>query len=169
MFELNYRIVHNEYDDFVGQHGFLQIKCNDCIYGEIYPKEIEMVMDKVPLYDWLERLVKVINYLMTKDYVALSDVESYNTWIVFQKRNKKVVISILKAKKEQGSQDIEFFLKDPEAGEWINQTVSFEQLQQEVMEKARAYIKDILINNKENELAVKIKKSFEEILRYLPI
>lgn len=132
MFELNYRIVHNEYDDFVGQHGFFQIKCNDCI-------------------------------------VALSDVESYNTWIVFQKRNEKVIISILKAKKEQSSQDIEFLLKDPEAGEWINQTVFFEQLQQEVMEKGRAYIKDILINNKENELVVKIKESFEEILRYLPI
>ena len=27
MFELYYRVVHSEYDDFVGQNGFFQIKC----------------------------------------------------------------------------------------------------------------------------------------------
>ena len=79
MFELNYRIVHSEYDDFIGQNGFFQIKCNECIYGEIYPKELETIMDKVSLYDWFERLARVIKYLMTKDYVAISDVESYIT------------------------------------------------------------------------------------------
>lgn len=79
MFELYYRVVHSEYDDFVGQNGFFQIKCNECKYGEIYPKELETVMDKVSLYDWFERLARVIKYLSLKDYVALSDVESYNT------------------------------------------------------------------------------------------
>ena len=38
MFQLDYRIVHSEYDDFIGQNGFLQIKCNECKYGEIYPR-----------------------------------------------------------------------------------------------------------------------------------
>lgn len=165
MFEIDYRIVLNEYDDFIGQHGFFQIKCNDYIYGEMYPKEIETVMDKGSLYDWFERLAKVINYLMTTEYVALSDVESFNTWIVFQKRNDKVIISILKEKKESGSQDIEFFLKNPESGEWVNQVVSFEQLRQEVIEKGRAYIKNILINNKENELVIEMQKKFEEMLK----
>lgn len=49
MFELDYRVVLNEYDDFVGQHGFFQIKCNDYIYGEMYPRAIEEFMDKVSL------------------------------------------------------------------------------------------------------------------------
>ena len=35
MFELYYRVVHSEYDDFVGQNGFFQIKCNECKYGEM--------------------------------------------------------------------------------------------------------------------------------------
>ena len=43
---------------------FFQIKCNECIYGEIYPKELETIMDKVSLYDWFERLARVIKYLM---------------------------------------------------------------------------------------------------------
>ena len=125
MFELDYRIVRNEYDDFAGQHGFFQIKCNGNIYGEIYPEEIEAVMDKVSIYDWFERMAKVSRYLTVKNYVALSDVESYNTWIVFKKSNEKVIISILKTAKEQGSHAIEFFLRDPVAGEWIDQVVSW--------------------------------------------
>ncbi len=144
MFELNYRIVPNEYDDFVGQNGFFQIKCNGYIYGEIYPQEIEEFMDKVSLYDWFERMAKVIKSLMIKDYVALSDVESYNTWIVFEKRNEDVIISIVKALKEQGSHDVEFSLKDPKDGKWINQIISFEQLKREVIKKGREYIKNII-------------------------
>ncbi len=166
MFELNYRIIHGEYDDFVGQHEFFQIKCNDYVYGEMYPKEIEEIMDKVSLYDWFERLAKVIKNLMTKDYVALSDVESYNTWIVFQKRNEEVVISTVKAKKEQGSHDIEFELREPEAGEWTNQTISFKQLEKEIIEKGEEYIKNILSTNKENILTDKIKQEFDEITSY---
>ena len=50
-----------------------------------------------------------------------------------KKTNEKVIISILKTVKEQGSHDIEFFLRDPVASEWIDQVVGFEQLQQEVI------------------------------------
>ena len=164
MFEIAYRIVHSEYDDFMGQHGFFQIKCNDYIYGEMYPREIESVMAKVSLYDWFERLAKVIKNLMTKDFVALSDVESYNTWIAFQRRNEEVIISIAKAKKEQGSHDIEFFLTKPEAGEWTNQAISFEQMKQEIVEKGKEYIKNIESANKEHILVDSIKKRFDDII-----
>lgn len=163
MFELDYRIVHNEYDDFAGQHGFFQIRCNNYIYGEIYPEEIEGIMDKVSLYDWFERLAKVIKGLLTKDYVALSDVESYNTWIVFQKKNDEVIISIVKAKKEQGSHDIESFVRDPEAGEWMNQVIDFEQLKREVIEKGKEYVNSILLANKENNSFDKLRRAFDAI------
>lgn len=163
MFEINYRIVRSEYDDFVGQHGFFQIKCNGYIYGEIYPKEIEEVMEKVSLYDWFERLAKVIRNLMEKDYVVLSDVESFNTWIEFQRRSEEVVISIIKAKKEQGSHDIEFYLREPMDGEWTNQAVNFEQLKKEIIEKGKEYIQNISLFDKENLIVDKVKKKFDEI------
>ena len=35
------------------------ILSNECIYGEIYPKELETIMDKVSLYDWFERLATI--------------------------------------------------------------------------------------------------------------
>lgn len=167
MFELDYRIVHSEYDDFVGQHGFFQIKCNGFLYGEIYPNEVEVVMDKVSLYDWFERLAKVAKDLMTRDYVVLSDVESYNTWIEFQKRDNKLIISIIKAKKEQGSHDIEFEIGEAVAGEWTNQTISFIQFKGEVVEKGKKYIQDILSFNKENILIDKIRQEFDEIIQQI--
>lgn len=166
MFELDYRIVKSEYDDFVGQNGFFQIRCNGFCYGEIYSREIEAVMDKVSIYDWFERLAKVINILMIKEYVALSDVESYNTWIEFKKRNEDVEISIVKAKKEQGSHEIEFALKGVEAGEWIDQGANFNQIKSEILKKGKEYIKYIDINNKENILVEKIKRAYEEIESY---
>lgn len=161
MFELTYKIVHSEYDDFVGQNGFLQIKCNECKYGEIYPKELEMIMDKVSLYDWFERLVRVVRYLTTKDYVALSDVESYNTWIEFHRKKEDVIISIVKAEKEQGSHDIEFNLKEPIAGEWQKQVIYYRQLKAEIIEKTREYVEFITYNNTENLKVDKMKETLK--------
>lgn len=163
MFQLDYRIVHSEYDDFIGQNGFLQIKCNECKYGEIYPRNVEMIMDKVSLYDWFERFARVIKYLMTKDYVVLSDVESYNTWIEFRRENEYVIVSIIKAKKEEGSHDIEFNLEDTIAGEWEKQVVCYRQLKTEIIEKLRGYVAFITTSNTENS---KIEK-LSEILKSL--
>ncbi len=164
MFKLDYRIVHSEYDDFIGQNGFLQIKCNDCKYGEIYPKELETIMDKVSLYDWFERLVRVLKNLMTKDYVALSDVESYNTWIEFFRKNEEEVeISIVKAEKEQGSRDIEFLLKEPIEGEWAHQIISYNQLKAEIIKNVGQYIDFIVTCNTENLNIMDINKIKENL------
>ncbi len=163
MFTLDYRIVQSEYDDFVGENGFLQIQCNECKYGEMYPEELETIMDKVSLCDWFDRLVRVVKNLMTKDYVVLSDAESYNTWIEFLKKNEEVVISIVKAKKEQGSRDIEFYLRESIVGEWADQVISFSQLKTEIIEKAREYIEIITLSNKENLEIIKIKENLDAL------
>ncbi|MBQ5560021.1 MAG: hypothetical protein IIT46_09640 [Lachnospiraceae bacterium] len=127
MFEVEYRIVNSEYDEYIGQNGFLKIRCNNCSYGEIYPKEIEEFMDKVSLFDWFYRLIKVVEYLETKEYVALSDVESYNTWIVFKRINENVEISVVKAKKKDNSRDIEFELEEISDGDLEKQIVVYKQ------------------------------------------
>lgn len=163
MFKLEYRIVLSDDDDFEGQNGFLQIKCNDYKYGEMYPKELETVMDKVSLFDWFERLIKVVKYLLTEDYVVLSDVESYNIWIEFQKSSEEVMISVVKAKKELGTQDIEFILGEPVEREWTVSQISYNQLKMEVVNKASEYIAYVVANNKSSSID-KIKEELEEIL-----
>ena len=65
----------------------------------------------------------------------------------------------------QGSQDIEFYLRDPIAGKWTDQIVSFRQLKREVVEKASKYIEIINISNTENIEIVNIKKNLEILQR----
>ena len=47
----------------------------------------------------------------------------------------------------------------------MNQTVGFEQLRQEVIEKGKAYINNILMNNNDNELVIEKQKNYEEVLK----
>ena len=162
MFKINYRIIANDYDDFIGQNGFFQIKCNGYDYGEIYPKEIEEVMEKTSLYDWFERLTRVVKNLETKEYVVLSDVESYNTWIEFEKRDSQIIISIIEAKKEQGSQDIEFHLVEAKPSDWTNQVVDFYQLKEEISRKGKEYIESVIAFNADNKTIIaKIQREFQ--------
>ena len=167
MFKLDYIIVHTEYDDFFGQNGFFQFKCNDYIYGDMYPKELEEVMDKVSLYNWFERMNRTIKNLETKKYVALSDVESYNTWIEFRRKGRELVISLIKAEKKQNSSDIEFAIDESTAGEWVNQVVDYSQFRQEIIEKTGEYIKYIVSNDSVKLDIDKIKRDFDvSIMKY---
>jgi hypothetical protein len=164
MFELDYKIIHGEHDEFIGQNGFFQIKCNDCTYGEIYPEELETIMETVSLYDWFGRQARVVDYLSTKKYVALSDVDSFNTWITFRRANDEIIVSVVKAEKENGSHDIEFSLKNPIPGAWNEQVIGYEQMKIELTKKLRMYMECISSSNKGNPQVSKIYKNFLQIL-----
>lgn len=159
MFELNYRVIQSEEDDFIGQNGLFQIKCNDFYYGEM----IENFIYNESLYNWFERLIRVAKNLMTREYVVLSDVETYNIWIEFKRKKNYLLISIVKAEKKQGSQDIEFALDEVQLGEWGNQSVFFEQFKEEIIKKGKAYIKEIMPYNLENQLVFLLEKELQEL------
>lgn len=161
MFKIEYKIISNDYDDFIGQNGFFRMLCNGFAYGEIYHEELESVMDKVSIVDWFERLIKVIEHLNKSNYVALSDTESYNTWIEFKKRDENLVISIIQAKKEDGSHDIEYQLNNTEDGEWVNQIVSYKQLYEEILSKAKEYLEYIISQNHNEELFENLKSKLQ--------
>ena len=72
---------------------------------------MEAVVEKESLYDWFDRLVRVAQNILTKHYVFLSDVESYNTWLEFKRKNEReLIVSIIQAHKEEESADIEFYI-----------------------------------------------------------
>ncbi len=164
MFEIIYKIVLREYDDFAGQNGFLQIKFNDCYYGEMFPEGLYDIMDNVCLYNWLERFVRVYKHLQTNDYVVLSDVDSFNTWIEFRRKDNEVIVSIVNAEKKDGSKDIELDLVNLVAGRWINQVISYDEFQNEIYIKVGEYIKYITENNKEYDGFDDLMKEYTSIL-----
>ena len=160
MFKIRYKIINSDYDDFVGQNGFFQLECNGYLYGEIYPIEFENVMDKVSIYDWFERLIRVSFNILKKNYVVLSDVESYNTWIEFKKENKNLIISIVQACKDS-TKDIEYHLIKTKYGEWYGQKVLLYQFIEEVTFNANKYIKYVICHNKTNKTFKKLKDDIE--------
>ena len=55
----------------------------------------------------------------------------------YKKNDNQVIISIIEAKKEQGSQDIEFHLIKAKPSDWANQVVDFYQLKEEIIKKGK--------------------------------
>ena len=70
--------------------------------------------------------------------------------------NEEVMVSIVKAEKEEGSHDIEFNLKEPIAGEWEKQVIRYSQLKTEIIEKLGEYVEFITISNTEHPEIEKI-------------
>ena len=165
MFEINYAIVQNEYDDFTGEDGYLQIKINNYQFGEIYPEELYDIMPTVSLRDWMERLIRVCKYLETYDYVALSDVDSYNGWIEFKRMAQNVLISIVRAAKKNGTQDIELSLEDPVVSEWADQAVSYAEFKKELLDKAGEYLKFLIAHNADDGMFKDFRRKYEIFLQ----
>lgn len=99
-----------------------------------------------------------------REYVVLSDTESYNTWLEFRRKNETVVVSIVKSEKAQGSHSIEFTLKGIRPGEWRNEEIDFEQLKKEFIKKMERYLNHIIKNNPENLLFNNLERELKEII-----
>lgn len=167
MFKIDYRIINHAYDDFYGENGFFQMNCNDFLYGDMYSRDIERFMFTISIIDWFERFIRVAESLFEHPLVALSDVESYNTWIVFERRNNNdITVSIKKGEKKDGTQDIEFAIENVKHGEWEDQNVDFHQMRQEICLKANEYFDEILeyyYNRKVIELDAEIIKLISDL------
>ena len=69
---------------------------------------------------------------------------------------------IIEAKKEQGSQDIEFHLVEAKPSDWTNQVVDFYQLKEEISRKGKEYIESVIAFNADNKTIIaKIQREFQ--------
>lgn len=148
MFSADYRIILHDYDDVLGEAGFFRIRCGPLSYGEFFSPEIEMKMSTVWLLNWFEKLIEVCLLLREKQYIALSDVESYNAWIEFKRSNDNVFINVVYS--ESLHRDAMLF---KEISVDIPRKLShdacclFSQMNKEIIQKATNYIADILLLN----------------------
>ncbi len=162
--KISYKIINSSFDDFIGQNGFIQLEFNGYTYGEIYSEEYEMVAEKESLYDWFDRLVRVAQNILTRRYVFLSDVESYNTWLEFKRENERdLVVSIIQAYKEDGASDIEFYLSNRKYGKWSNQKVILKQFVNEIIINASEYVEYLINHNQDTEIYVQLKDNIDNL------
>lgn len=161
MFELLYKVVKSKDDDFIGENGFFKLIVNEYNYGEIYSDELDDIMEKESIYDWMERLCRVIKELKINKKVYLSDVESYNTWLEFEIVDNSILINEVKSLKEKGSKDLEYHLENFIKKEWNNPKVKYKEFRSEITAKLNDYRNFIIKNNTNNsmvkELAEKLK------------
>lgn len=161
MFELLYKVVKSKDDDFIGKNGFFKLIVNEYNYGEIYSDELDDIMEKDSIYDWMERLCRVIKELKINKKVYLSDVELYNTWLEFEIVDNSILINEVKSLKEKGSKDLEYHLENFIKKEWNNPKVKYIEFRSEITAKLNDYRNFIIKNNTNNimvkELAEKLK------------
>lgn len=157
MFEIIYKIINKDYEqDIKGTEGFFQIRCNEKIYGKFYPTDIEQFMDTVEISRWMIWFLQIVYDLRSKKYILLSDIESYNTWIEFKRKNDIVLVSIIHADKPQGSTAIEYeHMPNTTYPYWSNEEISYYQLECEVIKKAKKYSKELDLLNPANNTVSK--------------
>ena len=110
MIDIKYRIINDDYDqESFGKEGYFQMIFNGNSYGEFYSGKLENVMGKVSVFNWFERLLRVVIELKKKKYVILSDTESIDRWIEFEKKDRNIIaIGIIRLRKLSGTSDIEY-------------------------------------------------------------
>ena len=81
-------------------------------------------------------------------YVALSDVESYNTWIEFKKINNNLIVSIIE--NEQKNQ-YGYIVTEPFTrctySDWNNVTITLNEFKSELIRKTQSYLNEVGVIN----------------------
>ena len=153
MFSIQYKIINIGCDkESYGKEGFFQLLCNGNTYGEFYSGKLETIMSTVSVFNWFERMLKVTLELKSRNYVILSDTDSIDRWIEFNKTNENYVfMGVIRLKKIAGSSDIEYInCSQKEYVDWYDELIPYEELKHEVYNKAIEYVDYLKKNNCSN-------------------
>lgn len=141
----------DKFDEEGDIEGFFELDFNGYSYGYYHSRPLgndEKGFDL--LTNWFERLIKLVFYLNKNDYVAISDIESYNTWIEFMKQDQDTLkVSIIENSNKSELSDIVMHrFSQYEYSDWRDVTVLIEDLKNELIHKTEVYIEQIRRLNK---------------------
>lgn len=155
MFRIRYRITEDinylktlNADDFDNEsdiEGFFEMEFEGNIYGYYHDKPLQNGETGFDLLtNWFESLLKTCLNIKITNYIAINDIESFNTWIEFKLVSDILIVSIIKADKEEGIFEIRTEpFSNYNYGEWSNIIISFEEFKNEVISKSMQYLKEI--------------------------
>jgi hypothetical protein len=146
--------------------GFFELDFNGNIYG--YYHENPLGDDEkgwALITNWFTSLLRAYLKLESSGYAAVSDIESYNTWIEFKVHSQKLIASIIEAEKADGMLEIltEPF-EDYIYGEWRNISIKLMNFKNELVEKASRYLDEVAIINQKLLESRRIQNLYELIL-----
>lgn len=154
MFEILYRItdktdelitLDENFDGGGDIEGFFAINVNGNFYGHYHGnplKEGEEGWDL--LTGWFARLILAYQKLCDSDYVAVNNIESYNSWIEFKRKQEWIIVSIVEVEKPSGTMEVELIpLKKIVYGEWHSESIKLTEFHDELVNKASMYLDEI--------------------------
>jgi len=154
MFEILYRITDKTKDvynlaenpnDSGDIEGFFAINVNGEHYGHYHDNPLGD--DESGWYlitGWFINLLLAYKRLCESDYVAVNDIESFNSWIEFKKENGLISVSLIKAKKPAGTAELQLTpFNEFSYGEWYQESVNLDEIHIELFNKATLYIEEI--------------------------
>lgn len=160
MFEILYRITdkneylksldENSFDVGGDVEGFFLININDSYYGHYHCNPLgDDEMGWHSISNWFINLATAYKELCQKDYVAINDTESYNTWLEFKKNDKHLLASIIEANKEDGATELRLtpFIAF-NYGEWDNIAFEIKEYHDELILKISAFLNELEKINK---------------------
>lgn len=181
MFKLNFRIITDfeelskwsaeEFNREGDLEGFFEINIQGNTYGYYHSRplgEDEAGFDL--LTGWFQRLLKVIALLDgSNDYVAVSDIESYNSWIEFVKIGENLCVSVIEYEKKDGLSDVITSKFDKVVyPSWKEVSISINEFRRELIQKSELYIKEVISINKDFVNSIFIR-SLHDLLKKVNI
>ena len=155
MFEVLFRITDKKEDftglsenDFVAGvdvEGFFAINVNGNYYGHYHDSPLrDNESGWTLITEWFIHLISAYLSIVNSSYVAVSDIESYKTWIEFKKERDFVFISIIDAKKPVGSTALEHKpFSVFSYGDWHKEPTTLTEICSELKIKTRMYLNEI--------------------------
>ena len=156
MFEIRYRILNNDSDDYYGQNGYFQIICNEYTFGYMLESDVEIC--SVDIENWMIGFLDVLSNIKKGRRCYLCDTESHETWFSFDIKDNYVIMSLIKAERIIGSKQIELFLPEIRPGGMEKQYIRFEDFESEILRVVNIYFQEVSRNNM-NDIAETLKRT----------
>lgn len=97
MFAISYRIINYTNELPIGADGYIRFDCGKHHYGEIFPPELDLVMDISSIYGWIQALIKAAALINEETpYILIKDIESHNTYLQFRYQGNRTSIGIVR-------------------------------------------------------------------------
>jgi len=177
MFEIKFRITQDvkelkswsaEQFDLEGDlEGFFALNFNGNWYGYYHENELKEGEEGFDLITrWFEDLLKGYLKLEESDYVIISDIESYNTWLEFIRSDKGLKVSVMQNENKSGYDSVVTTIFENRTYSGLKDiTIAIAEFKTELIGKAKSYIKKVgeinpkfLTSKRISNLAVLIKK-----------
>lgn len=98
MFAISYRIINYTDELPIGSDGYIRFDCGEYHYGEMYPPELDLVMDISSIYVWIQALARAAMLINEKiPYILIKDIESYHTYLQFRYQGNQIAVGIVQA------------------------------------------------------------------------